>query len=118
MTLAFRRLAVWAAVVSLLAGGWLPLGSLSSRSDADGVCGPTLVLAHSIQHFETARSSQGPEHCAFCHWRHTMASASAADLVTAVRPADAIQPVVVPAVEQPTSRPLSGRDPRGPPAVS
>jgi hypothetical protein len=113
-----RRLAVWAAVLSLLGGTWLPSGAASAVVDADGICGPALVIEHSIRHFEAASPRAGDQHCLLCHWRHTMSSAAASAIVAVAVPVDPGSVVVGQANDGPDRPAIGNPAPRGPPAVA
>ena len=49
----------------------------SVAADPDGVCGPYVVLEHSIQHFEAPLEAP-TDHCVLCHYWQAMAGAYAA----------------------------------------
>ena len=118
MRLALRKLTVLAAMLSLLAGVWLP-GDGGAFTDADGICGPVLALARAgtIVGQDHAQSAQTP-HCLFCHWRHTMASASAVAFVAIPGPLD-VGRVPAGAVSiDPSVAEIGNAAPRGPPATS
>ena len=104
-------------MLSLVAGFWLPFGG-AVAPDADGICGPVLVLERSVRHFESTPSPVGPTHCAFCHWRHTMAGAATTEVVAVIRPWDVAQPAAGPAANGPAVVVIGDRVPRSPPALS
>jgi hypothetical protein len=113
-----RRFAVWAALLSLLGGVWLPFVAGSAVIDADGICGPVLVLEHSVRHFEATPPSTSDQHCLFCHWRHTMASAAASTIVGVAQPADIGPTAFRFSTHGPDLVVVGSPSPRGPPAVS
>ena len=49
------------------------------------MCGPVLVLAHSIEHFEAPLPAV-PGHCVLCHYWNAMASASLSPSVDVAPP--------------------------------
>jgi len=105
-------------MLSLLTGLLLPFGGSQNAVDADGVCGPVLVLAHSVTHFERTPHPVGREHCAFCHWRHAMAGAFADTPADVPRPADVRRAPARPAATDPDLVVTSAFVSRGPPTVS
>ena len=72
-----RLLTAWALTGSLVGGMLLPVFARSVAADPDGVCGPYVVLEHSIQHFEAPLEAPA-DHCVLCHYRQAMAGAYAA----------------------------------------
>jgi len=118
MRQAVRKLTVLAAMLSLLAGVWLPTDG-GTFTDADGICGPVLALdrAGTVVDQDHAQSGQKP-HCLFCHWRHTMASASVAALVVVPGPVDAGRVPAGRGAADPALVELGHSSPRGPPAIS
>ncbi len=113
-----RRFAVWAALLSLLGGVWLPFVAGSAVVDADGICGPALALEHSVRHFEATPPPISDWHCLFCHWRHTMASAASSAIVDVVRPADIGPSVLASSTHGPDLVVIGSPSPRGPPVNS
>jgi hypothetical protein len=113
-----RRLAVWAALLSLLGGVWLPFGAGSAVADGDGICGPVLVIARSVRHFEATHPPARDQHCLFCHWRHTMSSAAASAIVAVAMPIDPGLSVAGYATAGPDLVVIGSPSPRGPPVLS
>lgn len=118
MRVVVRNLAVWWVTLSLLAGAWLPLVAGSAVVDADGICGPVLVLERSVEHFEATQPPVRDQHCLFCHWRQTMSSAAASAIVAVAMPADIGPCAIRPATHGPALVETGSPAPRGPPAVS
>ncbi len=112
-----RTITAWVVTSSFIAGLLLPVYAKSEVADPDGVCGPVLVLAHSIEHFEVP--VQAPtDHCVLCHLWNAMATASAADRAEFVVPEGRSN-------EAGRSQPdglylsdISQSSPRGPPSLS
>jgi hypothetical protein len=113
-----QRFVVWAALLSLLGGVWLPFGGGAAIADADGICGPALVLARSVQHFEATHPPARDQHCLFCHWRHTMSSAAASAIVAVATPVDLGPSAAQHTTPGPDPVVIGSPAPRGPPAVS
>ena len=113
-----RTLTVLVAMLSLVAGSWLP-GDSAQLTDADGICGPALSVGATGSRVaeDHGQSAQKP-HCLFCHWRHTMASASAAAFVAIAGPVEAGRAPVGRPTPQPTTIDVSAAAPRGPPTLS
>ena len=113
-----KQLTVLVALFSLLAGSWLP-GEATTVADADGICGPAQRLGHTGSRIsaEHGASAQKP-HCLVCHWRHTMASASAAAFVAIAGPVEAGRAPSGKPSPQPTTIDAGAAAPRGPPSVS
>jgi hypothetical protein len=118
MRRAIRQLTLLAALLPLLAGSWLPADS-STAADADGICGPVLRLDHRVNRV-TADHGQTPqtEHCLFCHWLQTMASASAAAFVAIASPVDAGRAPAALASVGLVLVDIGSTASRGPPAIS
>jgi hypothetical protein len=84
----FRHLIVLAAMLSLVGGSWLPSDDV--LADSDGICGRPLTgdgLSATLSQDKTPTGKS--QHCLFCHWRHTMASASAVAFVAIAGPVEA-----------------------------
>jgi len=113
-----RKLTVLVALCSLLAGSWLP-GDSAAAADADGICGPALALGANASRVsdDHGPSAQKP-HCLVCHWRHTMASASAAAFVAIAGPIEAGRAHAGRPSPEPTTIDAGAAAPRGPPTVS
>ena len=112
-----RRLTVLAAILSLLAGSWLPADT-SAFADADGICGPVLAGDQSTARLNADQPAPHGQHCLFCHWRHTMASAATAAPAVIALPIEAGRAPAIPPSLDPTLIHTSAATPRGPPAVS
>ena len=113
-----RSLAVWCLTLSLVGGIWLPAES-SGLADADGICGPVLAVGNAASRF-VPDHGQTPqtEHCLFCHWRQTMASASAAAFVAIASPVDAGRAPATVASFDLVLVDIGSTASRGPPAIS
>jgi len=113
-----RTLTVLAAMLSLVAGSWLP-GDAATLTDADGICGPVLSVGSSGSRVgeDHGQSAQKP-HCLVCHWRHTMASASAAAFVAISDPIEAGRAPAGRPAPQLTTTDVGAAAPRGPPTLS
>ena len=84
MRTAFRKLATWIVTLSLVSGSLVPF-TAAATADADGVCGPVLVLAHSTEHFE-APLPPIADHCVLCHLWQALASGSVSNGATVAPP--------------------------------
>ena len=112
-----RVLTAWALTGSLIGGMLLPVFGQSAAADPDGVCGPYVVLEHSVEHFEAPL--QAPtDHCVLCHYWQAIAGASVA-VAAAFLPPEVLpskggrwRPAFVPVFDR-TQAP-----PRGPPSRS
>jgi hypothetical protein len=118
MRQSIRVVAVWAAILSFAAGSWLPSAAGPASADADGICGPVLAFGRTVLHFEASQPAPASGHCLFCHWRHTMATASAPDVVAVVRPADVARLPLAPPVQGAAVVAVGARVPRGPPSAA
>jgi hypothetical protein len=89
----------------------------SAAADPDGVCGPYVVLEHSVEHFEAPLAAP-TDHCVLCHYWQAMAGASVAGRVVFLPPQDILnddgraRAALVP-LSNVTQTP-----PRGPPSLS
>jgi hypothetical protein len=119
MRQACRRLTVLVALLSLLGGSWLPADT-NGFADNDGICGPTLAVDQPVTSVSQDQTSADhpPQHCMFCHWRHTMASASAAVAASIGAPIYVGQIFAVPTPVDPAVVASSAATPRGPPAIA
>jgi hypothetical protein len=112
-----RRLAAWAVTLSFVSGLWLPFAGAPGQVDADGVCGPVLVLEHTVRHFDNPTTPTGPNHCAVCHLRHAMAGASVMAFARIERPVEAGRLLVNSTIPGATQAPIDHASPRGPPVL-
>src|SRR5262245_60485095 len=112
-----RTLTVLVAMFSLVGGTWLPADA-SAVVDADGICGPVLSQGMASSRVAEAHGAAGQKHCLYCHWRHTMASASAAAFVAVPGPIEAGLIVAGRPSPQPTITEVGAAAPRGPPSLA
>lgn len=117
MRAAFRHLAVWSVTLTLLAGLFLPLTARFDVADADGVCGPSLVLTHSLDRFESGPAAPAGNHCTACHLRHDLAGAFVSAVVQVAHPIEAAPGTVGLPEHRPSAVALAAASPRGPPAI-
>ena len=105
-------------MLSLLGGSWLP-GDAANAADSDGICGPVFAQGTAgIRLAEDHGAAGQKPHCLYCHWRHTMASASAAAFVAVPGPIEAgLAPFGRPS-PQPATTEVGAAAPRGPPSLS
>jgi hypothetical protein len=80
-----RKLTAWTLAGSLIGGLLLPIFARSAAADPDGVCGPYVVLEHSVQHFEAPLDAP-TDHCVLCHYWHAIAGASVAGAASLLPP--------------------------------
>ena len=111
-----RGFAGWAVIFSLLSGIWLPVSAASGTADRDGICGPVLILEHSIQHFEEFRPQDDSGHCVLCHWWNTLASASPSVAISVAPSADRASVLTGDPASRPHVVDQGAASPRGPPA--
>lgn len=114
---ALRTITAWVVTSSFIAGLLLPVYAKSEVADPDGVCGPVLVLAHSIEHFEVPADAPA-DHCVLCHLWNAMATASAADRTEVVVPDAALNDAGQSQPSRLYLSELSHSSPRGPPSLS
>ena len=112
-----RIITAWVVTSSFIGGLLLPVFAKSEVADPDGVCGPVLVLAHSIEHFEVPVQAS-TEHCVLCHLWYSMATASAADRTEVVVPDAALNDAVRSQPDGLYLSDISQSSPRGPPSLS
>ena len=111
-----RGFAGWAVIFSLLSGIWLPVSAASRTADRDGICGPVLILEHSVQHFEASRPQEDGGHCVLCHWWNTLASATPSTAIAVAPSADPAGISIGGLAGRPHTVDQGARSPRGPPA--
>ena len=117
MRAVIRTLTAWALTGSLVGGLLLPIFARSSAADPDGVCGPYVVLEHSVQHFESPVQAS-TDHCVLCHYWQAMAGASVAGRAVFSPPQELLnENGRVRAAFVPLSD-LTHTPPRGPPSQS
>lgn len=110
-----RRLGTVAVTLSLLSGSLLPFIAPPAVADSDGACGPVLVLAHSVEHFEAPLPAE-TDHCVLCHFWNAIATGSVSTGAPLAPPdGTAAETLVLPTGR--TARGALGEaSPRGPPA--
>jgi hypothetical protein len=112
-----RRLTAWVATASIVCGVVLPVFAKPVVADSDGACGPAIVLAHSIQHFENTTPAD-TDHCVLHHLWNAVANASASAPTELAPPAPALADIGQPQADRFYLSDRSERSPRGPPAIS
>ncbi|HXT72155.1 MAG TPA: hypothetical protein VN700_20535 [Vicinamibacterales bacterium] len=117
MRRARRQITAWAVTASLVVAVVLPAFEKPAVADPDGACGPVLVLAHSIEHFE-APVAAPTDHCAMCHLWNAMANASISDSAQVTAPDEAVDTDSPRSPHRAYTSDLSPSSPRGPPAIA
>ena len=113
-----RTFAVLVTTFSLVGGSWLP-GDAAVVADPDGICGPVLAVGKTASQLDTDHSSSAQKpHCLYCHWRHTMASASAVAFVAIAGPIEAVHAPIGRPSPEPSAIDVGATAPRGPPSAS
>lgn len=112
------RFAAWATCLALVTGLLFPLwGAAHFLQDDDPGCGPSGLVGHSVEQFESGLPPAGIDHCILCHTWRTLGNA-APGLARGVVGALASD-VAAPAsdVEMPEGSYTSSRSSRAPPAA-
>ena len=117
MRAALRQVTAWVVSAALVAAALLPVFEKPAVADPDGACGPVLILAHSIEHFEAPLAAPN-DHCAICHLWNAMANASASDCAQFSVPDALIDDAGLRRPDRPYTSDHSPSSPRGPPALA
>ena len=117
MRAGLRQVTAWVVTAALVAAALLPVFEKPAVADPDGACGPVIVLAHSIEHFEAPLAAP-TDHCAMCHLWNAMANASVSDREQFAAPELPIDDAGLGSPDHPYSSDHSPSSPRGPPAVA